>query len=225
MEICIVDIKFECFYLTQNKLLLKANGEHSSSQITIPQIGEYIHHNYQELIENIVASEDELLIYIKTNHQETILEKLNKIPNISLNSTGEIFEVEVCFELGMDWEQMTLMTRKSKEEIIGLILGSNYPLINFGFQPGFMYLDSLSDQLHCDRRSKPRLRVPKGSVAVGGKYIGIYGSESPGGWNIIGRCSHFMDSNGEFNKLPSIRQEIGFKRIDQENYLRKYGNE
>ena len=35
-------------------------------------------------------------------------------------------------------------------------------------------------------KKKPKLNVPKGSVAIGGKQTGIYTTDSPGGWHIIG---------------------------------------
>ena len=37
------------------------------------------------------------------------------------------------------------------------------------------------------RRDRPRPRVPAGSVALGGRYCGVYPRESPGGWQLIGR--------------------------------------
>jgi KipI family sensor histidine kinase inhibitor len=37
------------------------------------------------------------------------------------------------------------------------------------------------------RRATPRTRVPAGSVAIGGVQTGIYPSELPGGWQLIGR--------------------------------------
>jgi inhibitor of KinA len=56
-----------------------------------------------------------------------------------------------------------------------------------GFSPGFPYLAGLPDQLVTPRKRVPRLKVPAGSVAIGGRQTGIYSMETPGGWNIIGR--------------------------------------
>ena len=36
------------------------------------------------------------------------------------------------------------------------------------------------------RRAEPRSRVPAGSVALAGEYCGVYPSEMPGGWQLIG---------------------------------------
>jgi len=88
-----------------------------------------------------------------------------------------------------------------------------------------MYLDKLDESIHVPRKEKPRLKVPSGSLAIGGKYIGIYGSESPGGWNLIGKTSHKVKNNNKFLKFPSIGQEIEFTRLDQNQYLRKWNDE
>lgn len=61
-----------------------------------------------------------------------------------------------------------------------------YKVYMLGFSPGFPYLGDLDSRLHTPRLSTPRTRVPAGSVAIGGQHTGIYPSETPGGWNIIG---------------------------------------
>jgi inhibitor of KinA len=38
------------------------------------------------------------------------------------------------------------------------------------------------------RRAVPRKKVPAGSVGIAGEQTGIYPGETPGGWNLIGRC-------------------------------------
>jgi KipI family sensor histidine kinase inhibitor len=37
------------------------------------------------------------------------------------------------------------------------------------------------------RLATPRTRVPAGSVALAGRWCGVYPTGSPGGWRIIGR--------------------------------------
>ena len=37
------------------------------------------------------------------------------------------------------------------------------------------------------RHTTPRLHVPAGSVGLAGEQTGVYPSESPGGWSLIGR--------------------------------------
>lgn len=56
-----------------------------------------------------------------------------------------------------------------------------------GFAPGFAYLTGLPDDLAVPRRVTPRTTVPAGSVALAGRWCGVYPSASPGGWQLIGR--------------------------------------
>lgn len=64
-----------------------------------------------------------------------------------------------------------------------------YTVAFLGFQPGFPYLHGLPPALHAARRATPRVRVPAGSVAIGGAYTGIYPASGPGGWQIIGQTA------------------------------------
>ena len=58
-----------------------------------------------------------------------------------------------------------------------------------GFTPGFAFLTGLPPALRMPRLSSPRERVPAGSVALGGPWAGVYPSETPGGWRLVGRTS------------------------------------
>jgi KipI family sensor histidine kinase inhibitor len=53
-----------------------------------------------------------------------------------------------------------------------------------GFAPGFAYM---SGGFAVPRLRTPRVRVPRGSVAIADGYTGIYPAETPGGWWLIGR--------------------------------------
>ena len=62
-----------------------------------------------------------------------------------------------------------------------------YRVAAIGFLPGFVFLDGLDDSLQMPRLEQPRIKVPKGTVGIGGHQTGWYAIESPGGWNSIGR--------------------------------------
>jgi KipI family sensor histidine kinase inhibitor len=66
-------------------------------------------------------------------------------------------------------------------------VASRFQVALIGFQPGFPYLLGLDPALAMPRRATPRLRVPAGSVAIGGAQTGIYPAASPGGWQLVGR--------------------------------------
>ena len=56
-----------------------------------------------------------------------------------------------------------------------------------GFAPGFAYLAGLPEQYAVPRLDSPRSRVPAGAVGLAGSWCGVYPSESPGGWRLLGR--------------------------------------
>jgi allophanate hydrolase subunit 1 len=56
-----------------------------------------------------------------------------------------------------------------------------------GFAPGFAYCVPAEPLPEVRRRDDPRQRVPSGSVALAGKYCGVYPAQLPGGWQLVGR--------------------------------------
>jgi len=105
------------------------------------------------------------------------------------NLKTTIWEIPVCYdiEFGIDLPFLSLQKKISIEEIISTHSSSLYTVFGIGFLPGFLYLGGLSKKLHFKRRDIPRLEVPKGAIAIGGKQTGIYPKISPGGWHIIGK--------------------------------------
>lgn len=77
----------------------------------------------------------------------------------------------------------------SVEQLTALFTETEFRVRIIGFTPGFPYMTGLPESLHLPRRATPRVRVPAGSVAIAGGLAGIYPSESPGGWHLIGRTS------------------------------------
>jgi inhibitor of KinA len=55
-----------------------------------------------------------------------------------------------------------------------------------GFMAGFPYLGGLSPRIAMPRLSSPRTKVPAGSVGIAQEQTGIYPTETPGGWRLIG---------------------------------------
>jgi KipI family sensor histidine kinase inhibitor len=94
---------------------------------------------------------------------------------------------------GPDLDAVAQHAGVDAEQIIARHCGAEYRVAMLGFAPGFAYLLGLDPALHMPRRASPRIRVPAGSVAIGGAQTGIYPRACPGGWQIIGRteCTLF----------------------------------
>lgn len=102
--------------------------------------------------------------------------------------SGRTVEIPIRYD-GPDLAEVASRHQQSPEEIIRRHLASEFRVRCLGFMPGFAYLSGLDPALHTPRRDSPRIRVPAGSVAIGGEHAGIYSVPSPGGWNLIGSTS------------------------------------
>ena len=102
---------------------------------------------------------------------------------------GRRHDIPVCYggPGGVDLEELAGERSISPERFVDLHCAVEYRVAFLGFSPGFAYLAGLPDELVSERLASPRLHVPRGSVAIGGRYTGIYPEPGPGGWRLIGR--------------------------------------
>jgi inhibitor of KinA len=121
---------------------------------------------------------------------------------------GYVFELPVCYD-GMDLEEVCQQKNVSVEELIELHTSKEYLVSMVGFRPHFPYLVGLDSRLKMNRRSTARMKIPAGSVAIGGEQTGVYPVEGPGGWNIIGNMV-------EVHTLTSVKagDRIKFKAVE-----------
>lgn len=87
---------------------------------------------------------------------------------------------------GPDLVEVATRTGLSEDEVVRRHAAATYTVAFVGFAPGFPYLVGLPRELELPRLPAPRPRVPKGSVAIAGRFAGIYPFETPGGWNLLG---------------------------------------
>lgn len=103
--------------------------------------------------------------------------------------------VEITYN-GLDLDEVCQSSGLTKKEFISVHQKNIYTIAMLGFKGNFPYLLGLDKKLSLPRRSNPRNRVAKGSVAIGSDQCGIYTDDSPGGWHIIG--------NTNFNDFGSL---------------------
>lgn len=135
--------------------------------------------------------------------------------------TQRSIEIPVCYggARGVDLESAAQACGLDTAEFIALHAGAEYRVAMLGFAPGFPYLLGLPRQLHLPRRAEPRLRVPAGSVAIGGAQTGIYPSELPGGWHLIGRTPlRLFDSASPVPCLLAPGDSVRFRIISNAQF-------
>ena len=104
---------------------------------------------------------------------------------------GESFEkrtieIPVVYD-GEDLSYVADYHQISEVRVVELHTTPTYRVYMMGFLPGFAYMGGLDTRIATPRRATPRMKVPAGSVGIAGSQTGIYPSESPGGWQLIGR--------------------------------------
>jgi inhibitor of KinA len=120
--------------------------------------------------------------------RDYLLERIERIPLQSPSPSRRV-EIPVVYggEFGPDLQAVAEYAGLSPEEVVRIHSEGDYLVYMIGFSPGFPYLGGLSERIAAPRHAVPRLSVPAGSVGIAGNQTGIYPSETPGGWQIIGR--------------------------------------
>ena len=130
--------------------------------------------------------------------------------------------VPCCYddpEFAPDLADVAKRTGKTVEAVIAGHLASPFKVYVLGFMPGLAYIAGLDQSLYLPRRSQPRVRVPRSSVAIAMDMTTIYPFESPGGWRLIGRTPLWMfDKRREQPVFLAPGDSLTFERIDRAQY-------
>jgi KipI family sensor histidine kinase inhibitor len=138
-------------------------------------------------------------------------------PRVDAAIAPHIVEIPVCYggDFGPDLDALAGHAKLEAAQVIKRHTASAYTVAMLGFAPGFPYLSGLDPALHMPRRATPRTRVPAGSVAIGGAQTGIYPSELPGGWQLIGRTPlALFDARRDPPSLLMPGDRVHFVAID-----------
>ena len=124
-------------------------------------------------------------------------------------------------EFAPDLKEIAERTKKTPEQVIAGHVGSPFRVYVLGFMPGLAYIAGLEQSLYLPRRSQPRVRVPRSSVAIAMDMTTIYPFESPGGWHIVGRTPLWMfDQRREQPVFLAPGDQLTFQRVDRKTYDR-----
>ena len=152
---------------------------------------------------------------------EYITSLCQRLPHQTENHQHRTLIVPVCYgaRFGPDLTGMEQVTGLDRDEIIRRHCSRDYRIYMMGFLPGFCYLGGLDERIHTPRLSSPRLRIPAGSVGIGGSQTGIYPMDSPGGWQLMGMTPvKTYDPQREVPILVQAGEYIRFVRIDEDEF-------
>ena len=109
----------------------------------------------------------------------------------------------------------------TEDEVVAIHSGTDYLVYMLGFIPGFTYLGGMDPRIATPRLSSPRTLIPAGSVGIAGAQTGTYPSDSPGGWQIIGRTPVTMyDMSKKQAALLSAGDYVRYVPIAEVEYNR-----
>jgi KipI family sensor histidine kinase inhibitor len=137
--------------------------------------------------------------------------------------SGDVYVIPVVYgaEYGPDLDVVAELNGLSADEVVERHASVAYRIYCLGFSPGFPFLGGLPDSLSTPRLPTPRVRVPAGSVGIGGRQTGVYPTATPGGWRIIGRTPLVLFDPA---RTPPVDYRPGdrlrFEPISHEDFVR-----
>lgn len=135
---------------------------------------------------------------------------------------SSVIELPVYYsvESGPDLAVIAKTKNLTIEQVIDIHQSKEYRVYAIGFAPGFAYLGEVNESIAAPRLSTPRMKVPKGAVAIADKQTAIYPNTSPGGWNIIGLCPIDMFDAKATPIMPvKVGDLVKFNAITKEAFL------
>lgn len=139
------------------------------------------------------------------------------------NELVTVVEVPTVYggEFGPDLSFVASHNHLSEDEVISIHSGTDYLVYMLGFIPGFTYLGGMNPRIATPRLSSPRTLIPAGSVGIAGEQTGTYPSDSPGGWQIIGRTPVTMyDMSKAQAALLNAGDYVRYVPIDESEFHR-----
>lgn len=179
-----------------------------------------------KLIDMVPSYASLLVIYdqLETDHLEVrrcIRQVLSQLGD-SDNSEGNLVVLPAYYstESGPDLEALAQRADLSIDDVIKLHSEMEYRVYAIGFAPGFAYLGEVDERIAAPRLSTPRMKVPRGAIAIADRQTAVYPAVSPGGWNLIGLCPTRMFDPKATPTMPvQVGDRIKFNPISRDEFF------
>jgi len=195
--------------------------------IKIIQLCNCIRENLKQEVQEVIPAYQSLtVIYdsllITTKKLNQTISQIANSPLPKLTVKAKLIKIPVCYEseFSPDIDRLSNYSGLSKQQIIQRHTAPTYRVQMLGFLPGFLYLGGLDESLQCPRKTTPEIKIPKGSVGIGGNQTGIYPISSPGGWQLIGRTPlNLFQPEKAHPFIASPLDKIQFFSINKTEFL------
>ncbi len=134
---------------------------------------------------------------------------------------ARLVELPCCYdpEFGLDLVAAAERLGLAVDELVRLHAGAEYLVYFVGFTPGLPYMAGVPERIRLPRLETPRVKVPAGSVGLGGAQYCIYSVESPGGYWLLGRTPvRLYDPEAAEPTLLRPGDRVRMRPIDRAEY-------
>lgn len=160
-------------------------------------------------VKQIIPTYSSLAIYYNplsiTYHDlKNKIKSLKVMESVSHKKDKRVITIPVIYggKYGPDLEYVATKSNLTTDEVIQIHSKREYLVYMLGFIASFPYCGDLDDRLSIPRRTKPRLKVQKGTIAIANNQTIVYALETPGGWHNIGVTP--IETFNPYNNPPSI---------------------
>lgn len=134
---------------------------------------------------------------------------------------GRHWRLPACYDpsISLDLLEVAERTKLSVDAVIRLHSQTTFHIYMLGFLPGFPYMGDLPAELELPRRQSPRLKMPKGAVAIAMRMCSVYSLESPGGWHVLSLTpAPLWDPRRENAGLLAAGDKVAFEPVSLADY-------
>ena len=185
----------------------------------------------EQLVDTVPSYASVLVIYrpdrIRMEALQEHIEEFGRATSEPLaKEDGRLVTLPVWYgpEAGPDLMALAETNGLSPDEVVQRHHDREYRVYAIGFAPGFAYLGEVDEAIARPRLATPRQHVPTGSVGIADRQTAVYPAESPGGWNLIGRCPvRIFDPQAAAPMPMGVGDRIQFEPISRSEYLKLGG--
>ncbi len=188
-----------------------------------------VENELSDYIIDLIPSYASIQIFFNLNKlsHSTFRERLSHVITTTEKNNHEVDEQRIMTipvyygkEVALDIELIAETANLSVDEVIKIHSDSVYDVYAIGFAPGFAYLGNVDERIALPRKETPRKKITQGSLGIADQQTAIYPSDSPGGWQIVGKTPiTLVDYQSEKLTQFEAGYKVKFDPISREEFI------
>jgi KipI family sensor histidine kinase inhibitor len=127
----------------------------------------------------------------KIDYEDAVetIKDIEKGIDFNYEPIGKLYEIPTVYggEFGPELNRVSNIVGLVHEEVVEIFSSTQFVIHFLGFLGAQPYLGGLPSKLQVPRLENPKLKVPEGSIGIGGVQAGLITIDQPSGFNFIGR--------------------------------------